>query len=68
MIADRPVRHFPTRHPPGSEEKVDVLAARYHLGLPLWHPGDAGMDVLRLVSSGPEADVIRSTVDPNWEE
>ena len=27
---------------PGSEEKVQVLAARYALGLPLWHDNDCG--------------------------
>ena len=25
---------------PGSNEKLDVLARRLELGLPLWHPGD----------------------------
>ena len=31
----------PTTHGPGSEAKIDVLAARYADGHPLWHPGDA---------------------------
>jgi hypothetical protein len=25
---------------PGTEEKLEVLAARLQRGLPLWHPGD----------------------------
>ena len=34
----------PTTAPPGSAEKVDVLAERARLGLSLWHPRDAPMD------------------------
>ena len=34
----------PTAAPPGSAEKVDVLAERARLGLSLWHPHDAPMD------------------------
>lgn len=31
----------PTKHWPGSEGKVEVIAARYAAGQSLWHPGDA---------------------------
>ena len=31
----------PTQAPPGSAEKVEVLAERARLGLSLWHPRDA---------------------------
>ena len=34
----------PTAAPPGSPEKVEVLAERAPLGLSLWHPHDAPMD------------------------
>jgi hypothetical protein len=34
----------PTSAPPGSPEKVEVLAERARLGLSLWHPHDAPMD------------------------
>src|SRR5947209_18301720 len=34
----------PTAAPPGSPEKVDVLAERARLGLSLWHAHDAPMD------------------------
>jgi hypothetical protein len=34
----------PTCAPPGSPEKVEVLAQRASLGLSLWHPHDATMD------------------------
>jgi hypothetical protein len=34
-------RQFPaTRAMPGTDEKLDVLAARIQAGLPLWHGGD----------------------------
>lgn len=29
-----------TKALPGTEEKLDVLAARIEQGLPLWHPSD----------------------------
>lgn len=32
----------PCPHPPGSEERQIMLAARYASGLPLWTPLDAG--------------------------
>jgi hypothetical protein len=35
----------PTVAPPGTPEKVAVLAERARLGLDLWHPRDAPMDV-----------------------
>jgi hypothetical protein len=35
----------PTDAPPGSPEKVAVLAQRARLGQALWHPRDAPMDV-----------------------
>jgi len=33
-------RFKPTDAPVGSKEKIDVLARRAQLGLPLWHPKD----------------------------
>jgi len=30
----------PTGAMPGSQEKLEVLAERLRMGLPLWHPGD----------------------------
>lgn len=30
----------PTQALPGSEQKLNVLAERLRLGLPLWHPAD----------------------------
>ncbi|MFT5523558.1 MAG: hypothetical protein ACI9HK_001506 [Pirellulaceae bacterium] len=30
----------PTVALPGTDEKLDILAERVALGLPLWHPGD----------------------------
>ncbi len=30
----------PTLAPAGSDEKLEVLAQRVELGLPLWHPDD----------------------------
>jgi hypothetical protein len=36
---------MPTSAPPGSDEKVRVLEERARLGLSLWHPLDAPMDV-----------------------
>lgn len=30
----------PTSARPGSDEKINVLAARYAAGKPLWHPDD----------------------------
>src|SRR5689334_9621561 len=35
----------PTSAPPGSPEKVAILEQRARLGLSLWHPQDAPMDV-----------------------
>jgi hypothetical protein len=35
----------PTQAPPGSQEKVAILEQRARLGLSLWHPLDAPMDV-----------------------
>lgn len=32
--------YIPTRAKPGSEEKVNMLAARYAAGVPLWHDED----------------------------
>ena len=29
-----------TKAPPGSDEKLAILAERVRLGLPLWHPSD----------------------------
>ncbi len=29
-----------TRALPGTDEKLDILAARVRTGLPLWHPSD----------------------------
>lgn len=37
-VAASPVR--PTGAMPGTTEKIDVLAERLRLGLPLWHPRD----------------------------
>lgn len=34
----------PTRCPPGSSGKIDVLIFRARLRLPLWHPLDAKFD------------------------
>lgn len=31
----------PTSYSPGSLEKVEILAARYEVGVPLWRDGDA---------------------------
>jgi hypothetical protein len=37
----RPTAHVrPTAAMPGTEEKLEVLAERLRLGLPLWHPQD----------------------------
>jgi len=33
-------RFEPTDAPMGSQEKIEVLARRAQLGLPLWHPND----------------------------
>jgi hypothetical protein len=35
----------PTSAPPGSAEKVAILEQRARLGLSLWHPHDAPMDI-----------------------
>jgi hypothetical protein len=35
----------PTRAPPGSPEKVAILAQRARLRQSLWHPSDAPMDL-----------------------
>lgn len=32
--------YLPTNSSPGSMEKINVLALRVDLGLPLWHPKD----------------------------
>lgn len=32
--------YVPTSAPAGSSEKIEVLARRIALGLPLWHPND----------------------------
>lgn len=32
--------HVPTDAPAGSREKIDILAERIALGLPLWHEED----------------------------
>ena len=32
--------YHPTEAKPGSEDKVQMLAARYAAGLPLWHDSD----------------------------
>ncbi len=32
--------YIPTEAKPGSEDKVQMLAARYAAGLPLWHDSD----------------------------
>lgn len=37
---DQAERIAPTAALPGSPEKIDVLAERLRLGLPLWHPCD----------------------------
>ena len=38
---DTEERRFPaTRAMPGTDEKLEVLAARIHAGLPLWHRSD----------------------------
>lgn len=34
------VRIRPTGAMPGSNEKLEVLAERLRMGLPLWHPAD----------------------------
>ncbi len=39
--AHTPLPAFPTSAPPGSEEKVAVLAERARLRQSLWHPKDA---------------------------
>lgn len=36
----------PTRHPPGSEGKIEAMAARWAAGRPLFHPQDAGWEGL----------------------
>ncbi len=38
---DPPLPDSPTQAPPGSPEKIAVLAARYAAGVALWHPDDA---------------------------
>ena len=35
-----PETYPPVDFPPGSDAKMEVLALRYELGLPLFHPGD----------------------------
>lgn len=34
-------RFYPTNARPGSYAKIEVLAARWEAGLPLWHPDDS---------------------------
>lgn len=38
---ERSTSFLPTEAPPGSPEKVAILAERLRRGLPLWHPADA---------------------------
>lgn len=33
-------QYAPTMALPGSSEKIDILAERLQMGLPLWHPSD----------------------------
>lgn len=50
----------PTAAPPGPA-KVDLLAARYDAGLPLWHPLDA--------SNGPsEAELMGNNDEPEYDD
>lgn len=40
-LDDQPTQNFQaTDAIPGSIEKLDILAQRIQLGLPLWHPND----------------------------
>lgn len=41
LTYEPPLESQPTCHPPGSLEKVRVLAARVENGEDLWHPADA---------------------------
>jgi len=57
----------PTAAKPGSEEKVLMLAARYAVGLPLWHNQDCidhGPSALGLLEGGAEVD----SEEENFEE
>jgi len=38
----------PTKHLPGTWDKVEVLAARVQAGEPLWHPEDAKLKKRRV--------------------
>lgn len=42
-----PSSSAPTRHPPGTRDKVEVMCERARLGLPLFHPHDATDDDYR---------------------
>ena len=35
-----PVRYPATQALPGTDEKLEIMALRVRLGLPLWHPHD----------------------------
>jgi hypothetical protein len=37
---DQPVNLKATAAMPGTQEKLDILAERLRMGLPLWHPSD----------------------------
>ena len=54
-----PVQATPAK--PGSEEKVQMLSARYDLGLPLWHDGDCD-------EHGPREPELKGNVSPEQEE
>ena len=61
----------PTAAKPGSEEKVLMLAARYAVGLPLWHNGDCidhGPSGLGLLEGGVAMDMEEEDFEEEEEE
>ncbi len=55
MATDPPPAPAPTDHPPGSPEKVEVLAERFAAGVALWHPHDGAEQFRRRRGDGPIA-------------
>lgn len=45
----------PSQHPPGSDEKVAIIASRYVHGLPLWNDKDASHDPDSIPELSPES-------------
>jgi hypothetical protein len=69
VVAEEPPEFLPTEFPPGSDEKIEVMAWRFEMGLPVCHPQDnKDAAVMKVGIAGTRGGCEKVTVELNAED